>query len=99
MRCIYKYPLTTAYGPQTLNLPVNARVLHAGVQAGEIVIWCLVFHDDLEPRIFQVFGTGHRIPDTILVKEYIGTVTVHHRHAIDLVWHVLEVATPATPAI
>lgn len=94
-RKVFRYgPLEIAEGPQQLHLPVNAKIIHVGNKTnGFIDIWALVDEDAAEhtaPRTFQVFGTGHPIPED---AQYCGT-TIHGVSITvqngSLVWHIFE---------
>lgn len=86
MKTIYKYTLEVT-DEQTVNMPSGAKILHLEEQHSSICMWALV--DREEPniaRIFQIFGTGHQIPESAL-RTYIATVlTDQGRFA----WHVFE---------
>lgn len=83
---IWKYVLRSE---RKVEMPAGAKVLHVGLQHGEVTMWCLV--DPLavqEERHFHVYGTGWNLTKQLAKErhEHIGTV-------IDgsLVWHVFEV--------
>lgn len=55
----------------TIAMPIGARIIHVGhtraIQArGELMLWAEVPLDpgEREERRFQVFGTGHSIPES-----------------------------------
>lgn len=60
MQTIFKYQLTPE---QTVELPVGAQILYAGMQHGGLFIWALV--DDaitqMEIREMKVYGTGQAV--------------------------------------
>ena len=71
MKSIYKYKLE----PQGENvLELRGRVLSAGVQGDDIVVWA-VHDDELTPRKVRVStrGTGHWLED-VDPNGFIGTV-------------------------
>lgn len=89
MRTIYKYQVdNTNDWNGTISLPENTQVLSAGVQNGNIFIWCLVDTDNaLVERRFEVIGTGWDMSEFVnnnLV--FIDTVFVDW-----MVFHVFEV--------
>ncbi len=88
MTTIWKYPIEVVQ-EQVLQIPQAGRILAVQPQgAGVLCLWAKV-NPDLpnEPRIIQIFGTGHQIPSSS--KEYIGTVQQG-----PLVWHVFESFKP-----
>lgn len=84
MSVVWKFPLSNSASQTLLNMPEGAVVLHFGLQADVPTIWAGC-NPDADPvtRSFQIFGTGHPIPDG---AEYVGTFT-----AGPFVWHVFEV--------
>lgn len=85
MRTVYKYPLEV--GRTELKMPVGATVLDVQMQSGKPTLWALI---DLqqqaeERRIFDVYGTGHRMPN--FPGAYIATVQTFGGN---LVWHVFD---------
>jgi hypothetical protein len=82
---IWKYTLKTT-DVQTVPLPINAKILHVGVQRERICLWAEV--DPIEAaftsHIFRIIGTGHPIFDTYQLK-YLGTVMLQGG---SLVFHV-----------
>lgn len=79
---IYKYALLVE-DYQELDLPLGARVLSVGVQAGEIVIWVLVDETAAPAKAgFWIRSTGHDATGMSFVR-FLGTV----QHG-PLVWHV-----------
>jgi hypothetical protein len=84
MRTVHKAILTI--GRTTLLIPRNAQVLTAQWQAGLLTLWYDYETDDpVEKRTFDVFGTGHLLPSTLM--QYIATV----QDSAGYVWHVYEV--------
>jgi hypothetical protein len=82
MNVILKYPLEP--GPQRVQMPRYARLLHVGEKAGQLVLWAWVHTDEppLERRI-RVHGTGH--PLGVYPGIYVGTAIVG-----PYVWHVFD---------
>ena len=69
---IFKYAIG-GYGWTDLDMPVGARVLSFGVQAGNSVIWAAVDPDaPTERRSFVVAYTGGAAPGVV----FIGTATI-----------------------
>ena len=88
MRVVWKFPLDLRPGPQKLEMPVGAMVVHAFTQviAGRPspVMWATVDPTTpTQPRTFHVLATGeeYRLP----VSRYVGTV-----HVDWTVWHIIE---------
>lgn len=60
---IYKYELTANQESQ-VELPIGAEVLKIDNQYGTICLWALVDPEaKKETRTFEVFGTGHPVPN------------------------------------
>jgi hypothetical protein len=93
---VWKYEL--APGVTVLQLPVGAKALHVGYQAGGVFLWALVIAErdsptgpgpvPTEPRAFLTLGTGHRAHPARL-GPHVGTVQFPASEG-DLVWHVFE---------
>lgn len=77
MKTIYKYILEPI-GGLAIQMPVGAKILTVQGQNDRICIWAEVNSDSpTEEVIFEVFGTGHKLPNGMGVnREYIGTVQV-----------------------
>lgn len=90
MKTIYKYPLQPC-AEQTLSLPLNAQILSVQWVRGTVCIYALVDRDEVEvePRQFEIFGTGHPIsPQNIPTERYfLGTVVNSDQQ---LVFHIFE---------
>jgi hypothetical protein len=84
-KVVYKYILPLEHGDKhDVKMPVNARILHVGMQGNNICIWALVWPlITQEERYFQIVGTGHLFDAT--GKVHIGSV----QHE-GFVWHVFE---------
>lgn len=84
MKTIWKYtlrPLTA------IDMPIGAEVLSVHEQLGEVCLWAMVDPDgESEVRKFELFGTGHSIPD-LSNKKFVGT---SHLDGGALVLHVFE---------
>lgn len=87
---IFKYHMRLQR--KTLNIPRDAQILDAQMQAGKLMMWACVDSkkgDDLEPRTFEFFGTGQKLPADETLR-YICTL----QHD-EFVWHLCEVLDPA----
>lgn len=85
MKTIFRYALPVNDEVHTLTL--SGEIVHVDSrERGLVEVWAL--HGDGVPasRRFQIFGTGHRVPDVPL--RHVGT-------ALDgpYVWHLLELPT------
>jgi hypothetical protein len=83
MKKIFKYTLYLC--PKTeVYMPRGAKVLTVQLQGETIQLWALVDESkDSELRIFNIYGTGHLMPDN--PGKYIGTVQID-----SLVWHIFD---------
>jgi hypothetical protein len=86
---IYKYPITVT-DEQTVQMPLDAKILTVQVQHGSPQLWAIVDEEqpNLEPRTIQVIGTGNPMPK---VGEYIATFQLMNG---GFVGHVFEAAQP-----
>ena len=87
---IFKYLILPSNVKQKIMMPMNAEVLSFQMQNQQLYIWALVDPDnEMEGRLFCVFGTGHEI---VLDGEekYIGTAQMMGG---SLVWHLFEERT------
>lgn len=83
---VFKYGLNFT-DQQDLELPLNAEVLTAQIQNGQLFIWALVKESNMgfpEKRTFRVAGTGHPIEGNV---KYIATF----QYGAGFVFHVFEV--------
>lgn len=64
MQTVYKYQLSQNRETQ-VELPKGAEILKVDVQNDTICLWAKVNPDKKkkEARTFEVFGTGHPMPD------------------------------------
>lgn len=72
---IWKFPLVVE-NKTTLQMPVGSEVLCVQAQAGHLpCLWALVYPEkEKEDRHFELFGTGHPVPNDISIeRKYIGT--------------------------
>ena len=77
--------------PRTVvDIPKGARLLSAGVQGSEIVVWAEVnSSNDYEQRVLYACNTGAQLPPDR--KQFVGTVQVGGVEDSPIVWHVYEV--------
>lgn len=88
-KAVFKY--ACEIGRQTV-LELSGPIVHIGVQpprreyGHEVMIWAEAEPGSVntEKHVFEVFGTGHMIPESAV---HIGSVIDR-----DLVWHVYEIA-------
>ena len=71
-----------------IMMPKFATILKVANQGDDICIWAeVVDENDLEPRYFEVFGTGHAIrQEGPRKREYLDTVLTS-----SFVWHIYEI--------
>ncbi len=82
MTVIWKYPIVV--GRSVLSMPIGAKILKIAEQGNEIMLWAVVDSEaEMEARFFQVYGTGHPLPDNC--GEYMDSVMIDV-----FVWHVFE---------
>lgn len=86
-QAIYKWTLDIE-DKQTLSLPAGAQILSVAMQRDEVCLWALIDPKatKVQDRTFEIFGTGHPIPQGIQ-RKFLGTVLTHGGA---LVWHVFE---------
>lgn len=78
-----------------LQMPRGAQILHVGSQDVGVVIWAAVDPTaKMDNRLFRVVPTGRPF-DPAEVHSYLGTTQM----ANGLVFHVLELRSPATPEV
>ena len=91
MKTIFKYKVE-----DKLQLPLNGKIVHAGLQHGELHIWvefdkpCDMRLMQYKERAFKVFGTSHEI---IGSWEHIASY-----FEIPFVWHLYEDMNYEPPA-
>jgi hypothetical protein len=86
MKTIYKYTINT--NGSEVDMPEGAKILTVREQNNEICLWACVDTDKpLEPRHFEVYGTGHMLPKDMRDRKYIGTAFVYND---TIVFHVFE---------
>lgn len=72
------------------EMPAGARVLSAGWQSREFVVWAVV--DPAAPskiRRFHVAGTGHPFPEDVPVDRLINRVEIDSPNGV-LIFHVFD---------
>lgn len=83
---IWKLTLSPQF--PVIAMPKGAKVLCVHEQRGEVCLWAEVnTNAEQEFRTFEVYGTGHAIPDG--KGKYIGTAFLAGQ---SLVFHVYEAA-------
>jgi hypothetical protein len=78
---IYKYKLDK----DIVEMPNGARILHVGIQSGDLYAWALVNPEAVKIPTLRVIGTGHPIPDSEHLDVFMGT---HLLYDGSLVLHV-----------
>lgn len=94
-RKVFKYgPIVVADGPQQVEMPVAAKIAFVGSKNdGFVDIWAVVDEDAMDNnvvRTFQIFGTGHPIPED---AQYMGTSIQSSGSVMvngTMVWHLFE---------
>jgi len=80
MKQIWKFRLNN-----TIQMPMDAKILTVQMQDGEPNIWAMVdTQNELESRTFTIVGTGNPFDDTD--TKYIGTF-----QEPPFVWHLFEI--------
>lgn len=87
MRAIWKFPLEIK-DEQIVKMPLNSYILCVQEQPENgLCLWAIV--DTSEKRIgcnICIYGTGHKLPDERIERDYIGTVQMKDGY----VWHVFK---------
>lgn len=86
VKTMYRYEVPVDDLPHTLHLGGDPRAVAATrSRLGHVVEFWAEHHDGewTAPRAFQVYGTGHRIPDSATWRGTAGRVD-------GLVWHLYE---------
>ena len=76
MKAIWKFPLKTVEA-QSVEMPLDAKILSVQSQFEEPMMWCLVEPD--KPKAFReirIIGTGHPVEDDF-TGIYVGTYQVY----------------------
>lgn len=82
---VLKYPLSSLMdkGSDVVEMPAGARIILVDRQHGVPTLWVEVgLADDMERRLFVLYGTGQRIDDN---HEWVGSY-----QDPPYVWHVYE---------
>ena len=88
MRTIWKYEINIE-DFFVLSMPIGSSILTLQIQRGKPCLWVSVDTEQpMEARTFNIYGTGHPIPDKRSINNYIGTFQVHNG---DFVFHIFEV--------
>lgn len=85
---IWKYVLQ-AETTQAVMIPWQSQILCVAAQGEDVCLWALVNPSlQVEPRVIEVYGTGHEMKSAPLHKSrrYIGTAHLSN----GLVFHVFE---------
>ncbi len=85
MRTIWKFGLNRGDAVR-IQMPQNARVLAAGVQGNDFVVWAVV--DPSAPTVarrFAIRGTGHPVEPRTAEAAFINTVFMG-----PLVFHIFD---------
>ena len=59
-----------------IKMPKNTQLLYVDIDANNLpCIWGLVYpHEEKETRYFELFGTGHTIPNDMgIERKYVGS--------------------------
>lgn len=86
---IWKFPIEA--GEFHVDMPGGAEVIHVATQGGRPFFWALVTPEaPMRSSAFQVFGTGHAIPDDphVQSRRHVGTFMLDGGA---LVFHLFEV--------
>lgn len=74
---------------QQVQMPKNAKILSAQLQHGKLCVWALCDEEaELATRKFNVYGTGHKLPENAHIGEFVATFQMA---AGSLVFHLFEV--------
>lgn len=83
MKTIHRYAVPV--DDQAHDIELSGPIVHVGTKdVRQVDFWALVDVDEPRVRTFQVFGTGHPIPDE---AAYLGTAVA----SIHFVWHLFEI--------
>lgn len=87
-RCVWKYPLDLRSGPQLVEMPAGANLLHVGTQViggqHHPVMWAEV-NTTGPPQTRQFFVVATGFDDVPMGASYVGTI-----HVEWTVWHIYE---------
>lgn len=85
MKTIWKFPLRIT-STQDIEMPFVRNTLCVQMQNDSLFVWAEVDPNSPKETVrFQVFGTGHPMPNPDVFLKYIGTV-----YPDIFVWHVYE---------
>ena len=64
MKTVHKFQIFPTNEKQSIDINDGARILSVGFQGNNLFLWAFVdTENELKPRYFHIFGTGHDIPD------------------------------------
>ncbi len=89
MKTIWKFDVPIE-GIFEIEMPINAKILHVGVQSGKPEIWAQVdTAEKRDKRHFVMFGTGHEMDKVVenLDLQYLGSFLIAED---TLVFHLFE---------
>lgn len=86
MKTIYKYTVPVDDRQHSINLTNNPVAAAMTDDASEVEFWAERTNAPMRTRVFQVFGTGHAIPEEAV---WVATCA---RGYLGLVWHLYEIA-------
>lgn len=77
MKSIWKFELNL--NDLRAMIPAGSKLLTAQGQNDQICVWAEVDTEaHKEEVLFEVFGTGHEIPENMgTAREYVGTAQIH----------------------
>lgn len=88
MKSIWKFPMRIE-SHQSISMPKDAVILSVQDQFGEVMMWAIVDTEaSNEDRVFFIYGTGHKYPDTPKLK--LTYITTFQQDGGNYVWHVFE---------
>lgn len=95
MTSIYKYRLNSILAEQDIEMPENAIILSAGLDANDdMCIWAMVNDSEMcKTKTFYVLGTGWELDDLLesLDEENDGDVELHFINTVrkdPYIWHI-----------
>lgn len=86
MKAIWKYDLP--HDTNYVSIPKDFVVLSVAEQNNNIVLYCIVDPYGVTEEVeFNIVGTGWHMPDSLLDKKFIGTVSTYHGMYM---WHIFQ---------
>lgn len=88
MNSVWKYTLKIQE-EQIIEMPVSSKVLSVESQGDEIVLYALVDKtaQETSKKTIRVYGTGHDIPESIHLFDFLGTVKMYNGSLMFHVFH------------